>query len=366
MTTGRVQTFTSPVQCPFDHDDIERDMILYRQMDTLLDHLQSCHCIRVEKPHELIYVMQQYLEHYAQRLESSSLTSSTIFNLGGGDDRQSDSNLRFDFQNDKLKQMLAIQQQERLDKSKLYHCTFCRTVELPRVQLFEHFHAEHSFSIGLPDNIVNLEEFLRQIRLQLEQLQCIYCEVTFRDSVTLRKHMRKKKHFIINPLNTDYDQFYIINYLDPSRRWYDIKGADDDRDSLCQAVNGESDSEWSDFNEDLENSALQTACLFCNYVAADPQALLSHHLQSEHSFYLSNLSVRFHLSLYDKIKLINYLRRQQLVNGDCSSQTQSNADIERLIMDNQEWRDAQYLLPTYEDDPIFMALEDGEDDARSH
>ncbi|KAI3635666.1 hypothetical protein MIR68_006304 [Amoeboaphelidium protococcarum] len=350
MTTDKAQIFTSPVQCPFDHDDIGCDMILYYQMGNLLDHLESCHGIKVERPHELIYVIQQYLEHYALRLESSSLTSSTIFNLGG-DDRQSDSNLRFDLQNAKLKQMLAIQQQERLDKSKLYHCTFCRTVELPRVQLFEHFHAEHSFSIGLPDNIVNLEEFLRQIRLQLDRLQCIYCEVIFRDSVALRKHMRKKKHFIINPLNTDYDQFYIINYLDPSRR--------------CDCC-GESDFEWSDFNEDLEESALQTACLFCNYVAPDPQQLLSHHLPREHSFNLTDLSARFYLSLYDKIKLINYLRRQQLVNGDCPSQTQANADIERLIMDNKEWRDVQYLLPTYEDDPIFMALEDGEDDALNY
>ena len=44
-------------------------------------------------------------------------------------------------------------------------------------------------------------------------LQCLYCEKTFKDRHILKEHMRKKNHKRINPRNTAYDKFYIINYL---------------------------------------------------------------------------------------------------------------------------------------------------------
>ena len=47
-------------------------------------------------------------------------------------------------------------------------------------------------------------------KLVVEQ---VGCEKTFRDKVVLKEHMRKKQHRKINPKNTSYDRFYIINYL---------------------------------------------------------------------------------------------------------------------------------------------------------
>lgn len=99
---------------------------------------------------------------------------------------------------------------------------------------------EHSFSIGLPDNIVYCKQFLETLQSKLDRsvhpdrdpdpsaqqskclglicppsvsLQCLYCEKTFRDKTTLRDHMRKKSHRRVNAANREYDRFYVINYL---------------------------------------------------------------------------------------------------------------------------------------------------------
>lgn len=39
--------------------------------------------------------------------------------------------------------------------------------------------------------------------------------------------MRKKMHKTINPHNRDYDQYYIVNYLEPNKTW-DILEKEDD------------------------------------------------------------------------------------------------------------------------------------------
>lgn len=108
-----------------------------------------------------------------------------------------------------------------------------------RSSLLNHMAREHSFSIGLPDNIVYCSEFLDTLQDKLDRyanrcflftalsfvsrafsfcsprfsLQCLYCEKTFRDKTTLKDHMRKKAHRRISAKNHEYDRFYVINYL---------------------------------------------------------------------------------------------------------------------------------------------------------
>jgi hypothetical protein len=40
---------------------------------------------------------------------------------------------------------------------------------------------------------------------------------TFKSHSVLKLHMRKKKHFRIDPHQTLYDRFYIVNYLHPGK-----------------------------------------------------------------------------------------------------------------------------------------------------
>jgi hypothetical protein len=86
--------------------------------------------------------------------------------------------------------------------------------------------SEHSFFPGQIHNLVRINQFFYTLRQKLDQKQCIYCEKIFKDSLVLRKHMRKKKHFRVNPRNPLYDQFYIINYSDSDKKWLDIEADD--------------------------------------------------------------------------------------------------------------------------------------------
>uniref|UniRef100_A0A8D2CPZ4 C2H2-type domain-containing protein n=1 Tax=Sciurus vulgaris TaxID=55149 RepID=A0A8D2CPZ4_SCIVU len=122
--------------------------------------------------------------------------------------------LREELQKQRLKEILEQQQQERNDTNFHGICMFCNEEFLGnRSVLLNHMAREHAFNIGLPDNIVNCNEFLCMLQKKLDNLQCLYCEKNFRDKNTLKDHMRKKQHRRINPKNREYDRFYVINYL---------------------------------------------------------------------------------------------------------------------------------------------------------
>uniref|UniRef100_A0A667GE20 Zinc finger protein 277 n=1 Tax=Lynx canadensis TaxID=61383 RepID=A0A667GE20_LYNCA len=122
--------------------------------------------------------------------------------------------LREELQKQRLKEILEQQQQERNDNNFHGICMFCNEEFFGnRSVLLNHMAREHAFNIGLPDNIVNCNEFLCTLQKKLDNLQCLYCEKTFRDKNTLKDHMRKKQHRRINPKNREYDRFYVINYL---------------------------------------------------------------------------------------------------------------------------------------------------------
>ena len=72
---------------------------------------------------------------------------------------------------------------------------------------------DHNFSVGLPDNIVFVEEFLSLLDKKLGQNICLYCERIFKDRTVLKEHMRKKIHKKINPQNKEYDKVIKANQV---------------------------------------------------------------------------------------------------------------------------------------------------------
>uniref|UniRef100_A0ACB8FQ23 Uncharacterized protein n=1 Tax=Sphaerodactylus townsendi TaxID=933632 RepID=A0ACB8FQ23_9SAUR len=122
--------------------------------------------------------------------------------------------LREKLQQQRLREVLEQQQQERCDTDFCGLCMFCdKEFTGNRSILLNHMATDHAFSVGLPDNIVGCKEFLDVLQKKLDSLQCLYCEKVFRDKNTLKDHMRKKQHRKINAKNREYDKFYIINYL---------------------------------------------------------------------------------------------------------------------------------------------------------
>uniref|UniRef100_A0A8C1ICS0 Zinc finger protein 277 n=1 Tax=Cyprinus carpio TaxID=7962 RepID=A0A8C1ICS0_CYPCA len=76
------------------------------------------------------------------------------------------------------KNFLDQQQKERDDTMFHRSCMFC----------IEEFTGNR-----WPTTVVYCNEFIDTLKWKLENMQCLYCEKTFRDKTTLKDHMRKKR-----------------------------------------------------------------------------------------------------------------------------------------------------------------------------
>ena len=400
-----------PIRCPFDFwlsnstksqqtpiQDVSFCTVQLSCTSDAFQHLKH-HGIIIENEDALVFVLEEYLDYWVRRLSphhdrlleyaiehgfpiidvashfssSSSSTDVKMIKLSGREDEE----LRVRLNKEKLVQMLAIQEQERTHPPFHNACLFCRSHHPNLTALFDHMYTQHSFQIGLASNLVLVPCFLDLLRDQLKKTRCLFCEVEFRDGMALRRHMRKKKHFRVNPRNTLYDHFYIANYLDPNQvprsqnQHQDSSASDEDHLEVTCEEDGSADEEgWSDWDEQVDQN---TQCLFCSFVAPTPLSLLQTHLPMHHEFDLSLLSTQYKMDVYDRIKLVNFIRRLQYSHAClCGQQFDSESDLNHHYSQNQrhcglilesreEWSGTQYLLPTYEEDPIFMALDYDED-----
>jgi len=190
--------------------------------------------------------------------------------------------------------------------------------------------------------------------------------------------MRKKKHFKISARNRLYDQFYVINYLEPGKNWenfeHDRYDSDDDR----------RDDSWADWDDALEDE--KTKCLFDNDYFPSAQATRDH-MKEAHGFDLEGERHRLGLDFYQTISLINYIRRQTMLGVcfSCQKKKPEKKDDEENDDENDDWlikhlredkscgakvpsveadfwKDAQYLLPMLENDPLLMIFGEEESD----
>ncbi|XP_036719423.1 zinc finger protein 277 isoform X1 [Balaenoptera musculus] len=271
--------------------------------------------------------------------------------------------LREELQKQRLKEILEQQQQERNDNNFQGSCMFCNEEFLGnRSVLLNHMAREHTFNIGLPDNIVNCNEFLCTLQKKLDNLQCLYCEKTFRDKNTLKDHMRKKQHRRINPKNREYDRFYVINYLELGKSWEEVQ-LEDDRELLDHQ-----EDDWSDW----EGHPLSAVCLFCEKQAETIEKLCVH-MEDAHEFDLLKIKSELGLNFYQQVKLVNFIRRQihQCRCYGCHETFKSKADLRThmeeakhtsLLPERQTWDQPQYYFPTYENDTLLCTLSDSESD----
>ncbi|KAG0214509.1 hypothetical protein BGX28_001963 [Mortierella sp. GBA30] len=372
------------IHCPFQSCHLTDPLT---DSTSLVAHLKETHRVNFKNIHHMFILLDRYLSHWAEEIEAKGIEKVAI--KEEGEDfftidpavSQADRTLRDEIQREKLNEILKVQEKERNEDAKLKRkCLFCKNVCENRSILFKHMFAEHNFNIGLPDNLVNVNEFLDMLEAKLTSLQCLYCEKTFTSPAVLRKHMRKKKHFKISARNRLYDQFYVINYLEPGKNWenfeHDRYDSDDDR----------RDDSWADWDDALEEE--KTKCLFEESYFSSAQAARDH-MKEEHGFDLDGERHKLELDFYQTISLINYIRRQTML-GVCFSclkknpQDKSNKNEENEEQDQDQdwlvkhlkedgcgtkvpskdadfWRDAQFLLPMLENDPLLMIF--GEEDS---
>ncbi|KAJ3023552.1 hypothetical protein HKX48_002425 [Thoreauomyces humboldtii] len=334
-----------------------------------LDHLRTAHSIEVKNAHHVLPYLDKYIDHCAKHAHEHD--GKPVFVLGEESDLE-DKAFREKLQREKLNQMLKIQEKERLEDSTVSRkCLFCKVLCENRSLLFKHMFSEHGFNIGLPDNLVEVSDFLETLQKKLAGLQCLYCEKIFKTSAVLRKHMRKKKHFKINPRNRGYDRFYIINYLEPGKNWESFENekyeSDEDR----------REEEWEDWNDE-DGTEDSTMCLFDENVFPSAEEAYEH-MRDAHAFDLRKIRAERGLDFYESIKLINFIRKQTSLCS-CYACGASFDSIDQVTVHMTEkshfanipgkdadfWKDPQYLFPCYENDPLLMFdVADGDSDEGS-
>lgn len=106
---------------------------------------------------------------------------------------QKDFEIRQQLKKKRLDLALAQHKYERADDSFERDCLFCRDViKTTRSTFIEHMFNKHFLKLGMPENLVFIDNLIDVIQMHLTELKCIFCEKTFRDRSTLKEHMRKK------------------------------------------------------------------------------------------------------------------------------------------------------------------------------
>ncbi|RVE71468.1 hypothetical protein OJAV_G00052200 [Oryzias javanicus] len=349
-----------------------------QQKDSLLKHLLLEHKLVIadvrliaDLPRYMLYWKGRFLEQPIADFCSVIKTNST-----GPVEKQEeyfllcdvlpeDRILREKLQQKRLEEVLEQQEKERNDCSFHRLCMFCsEEFSGNRSSLLNHMAREHSFSIGLPDNIVFCSEFLDTLENKLDSLQCLYCEKTFRDKTTLKDHMRKKAHRRINANNRQYDRFYVINYLELGKSWEEVQ-SEDDRELV-----EDDEDDWSDW----QANPVSAVCLFCDHQSETMDQLYSH-MKDAHSFDLHQLKTELNLRFYQQVKLVNFIRRQIHQSRcyscqqkfDCKADLMQHIEREGHIMKlpvTSTWDQPQYYFPTYENDALLCTLSESDEDEK--
>ncbi|XP_056138322.1 zinc finger protein 277 [Lampris incognitus] len=351
--------------------------------DRLLKHLLLEHKLVISDV-KLIADFRRYMQYWKGRFLEQPITdfcSVIKTNSNGPVEKQEhyfllcdvlpeDRALREQLQQKRLEEILEQQQRERDDTSFRRVCMFCSDEFTGnRSSLLNHMAREHSFSVGLPDNIVYSTEFLDTLQSKLDKmtcyirpvsLQCLYCEKTFRDKTTLKDHMRKKAHRRINASNHEYDRFYIINYLELGKTWAEVQSEDD-----REMVDDEED-DWSDW----QSHPMCAVCLFCEQQSETMDKMYMH-MKEAHGFDLHTLKTDLNLKFYQQVKLVNYIRRElhQCRCYGCREKFSCKDDVlchiaasghVMKLPEMSAWDQPQYYFPTYENDALLCALSDSD------
>lgn len=293
-----------------------------------------------------------------------------------GDILPKDKELREKLQKKKLELVLSQHQFERTDSNFVKECLYCRDVLEPtRYKFVEHLFIKHFLQLGKPENLVFIDELVKNVETKLNNLICVYCEKVFKDRATLKEHMRKKGHKRINPENKAYDKYFLINYkldkLEPKtqeRKFYNPRHNQTHQRRPPQTSVFNSDdnnSDWSDWDGEKETEII---CLFCAHSETGFEELKDH-MKIKHSFHFDLTCSNF--NFYHKVKMVNYIRRKvhlkQCIKCEKSCES-SEALLEHMETakhrdcNETQWEKPEYFFPTFEDDNFLCHLDNIEDE----
>ena len=320
---------SAPAPCPLCH--IEFPVEDEDQKQELLRHLLAEHKFVIAEVH-LISSLPAYLSYWRRKFDCNSVEAfcTKMRATVAGEEQEftflsdvlpEDKELRRRLQEEKLEQVLAVQEFERQDTNFQRGCLFCRQDFNRAKDLFNHMAFDHNFSVGQPDNLVFVSRFLDMIEEKLEALLCLHCEKVFKSREVLKEHMRKKQHKQLNPRNKVWNQFYLVNYLEFGRSWEDA--ARDEEEVSGWDPGEQGDAEWAEWRGDhgdmvcllhytekpstlflfLALSLYVQVCLYCP--AAYPMTCdLLNHMKVVHGFDFVGHRTELNLNFYQQVRQI--------------------------------------------------------------
>jgi hypothetical protein len=333
--------------------------------DALLDHLKHVHRLVIHDIDSVIVHLVEYITYWIERLEKTNdfgeclgkiKLDKSYFLIG---DNEEDNRLREKLQKRKLVEILKIQEDERNSSAKQRRkCLFCKVVSGNRQALFKHMFLEHNFNIGLADNLVMVDEFLDVLNHKLHCLSCLYCEKVFKTRNVLRTHMRKKKHFKINPKNSLYDKYYVVNYLEKGN----VESPPDSDESDKEEKSSDDWDDWEDEPQTIK-------CFFDEERFLTMDEVLNH-LKMNHSFDLQEL-LEENVDFYSKVKIVNFIRScaastkciscsEVFDNVPCMERHMKNEHTGKRKL-HPSWNSSKFMFPVLENDAMLCSLEDADD-----
>ncbi|KAJ2773537.1 hypothetical protein IWQ57_001249 [Coemansia nantahalensis] len=356
------------VRCPFCADGGEHTP--FTGAAGVARHLRTVHGLAFQTMSHMVLLLQRYLDAWAARLKDAPVDEVATRAADDGVavhcvDAAADQEIRERVQREGLQAVLEAQDAERHSVAReARKCLFCKRVCEDRAALFRHAYREHSFNIGLPDNLVHVNEFLAILEGKLAAQQCLYCEKTFTSAAVLRRHMRKKKHFKISAHNRLYDRFYVVNYLEPGRSWEAIE--EENKADSDDARDDAKDESWTDWDERAD---LPTRSLFDDRLLPSADDCWAY-MRAEFGFDIARIRTDHGLDFYTTVSLVNAIRRstaaracfacgQTFGDGAALADHVRHAGAAHLVpppSDSPFWSDGP--APVVESDPLLMSLDD--------
>jgi len=124
-------------------------------------------------------------------------------------------------------------------------------------------------------------------------------------------------------------------------------------------LDDEEEESWHEWHEDdAEDDQPRAVCLYCDHSEEKIEPLLEHFKKS-HSLDLMEFFDKEKMDLYDRMRFMNFVRKQTFNTPNFRARSGSNPSETRLasIPEKEAWNNEESLVPMFGNDHLLWMLE---------
>ena len=276
-----------------------------------------------------------------------------------GTNRGADARVREELKMVRLKKLLSWKEYERGDSHYQRRCFVCRErIRGTRHDFVQHLKDDHCIKLGDPDDLVNIEQLLDLLESQLTSNQCFHCGGFYPSGVIahfrqeLEARRGRRKFLYVSEHMTEFDRFYLVNYLEPGRSWKEMLK---ERTLPSCLISADDENETENFSGWREKDR-PGACLFCPDARYGIKRVFEH-MKAEHGFDFE--AVTSEMEYFSVVRMVNYVRRTAAhfwkINSEEEVVTNVDDIIKLAIEDASNWN-GQGLQLYRENDEIVQCF----------